>query len=158
MTGMAKDTVGAAIPSSDVATQMSGLVAGSPVASSDKDTANKTTNTCALNGIANPDNLTYLPRYNTLIIVEDTGTGHQTDFIWSYDLRTRALARVLTTPYGSETTSPYWYQDLGGHGYLMAVVQHPYGESDTGAAASAPGGAADAKRAYTGYFKLPVLK
>jgi uncharacterized protein len=158
MTGMAKDTAGSVIPSNYVAVQMSGLVAGKPVTSTDKDTDNKTTNTCALNGIANPDNITYLPRYNTLIIGEDTVIGHQNDFVWSYDMRARTLTRVLTTPYGSETTSPYWYQDIGNHGYLMAVIQHPYGESDTGAAVNAPGGADAAKRAYTGYFKFPVLK
>jgi uncharacterized protein len=159
MTGSVKDNAGAAIPSDYVAVEMSGLIAGLPVAdSADKDTAGKTTNTCALNGIANPDNLTYLPGYDTLIIGEDTGTGHQNDFIWSYGLRTRSLSRVLAAPYGAETTSPYWYQDVGGHGYLMAVIQHPYGESDTGAAASAPEGAESAKRAYTGYFKFPELK
>ncbi len=36
----------------------------------------------------------------------------------------------------------------------MGVVQHPYGESDTGA----PGANEDAKHGYVGYFKFPVLK
>lgn len=149
-----KDTAGNPINSAYVAIQMSGLIAGAPVPGSlDKDTDNKPTNTCGLNGLANPDNLTYLPRYNTLIIGEDTGTGHQNDAIWSYDLRANKLTRVLTTPMGSETTSPYWYPDLNGHAYLMGVVQHPYGESDIGAAPDA-----DAKRGYVGYFKFPVLK
>jgi len=87
-------------------------------------------NTCLVEGIANPDNLTFVTGYDTLIIGEDTGSGHQNDAIWAYDVNTNQLTRILTTPYGSETTSPYWYPDVNGHGYLMSVVQHPYGESD----------------------------
>ena len=51
------------------------------------------------------------------------------------------LTRILTTPYGAETTSVYAYPDVNGHGYVMAVVQHPYGESDAGQAAVAGPGA-----------------
>jgi hypothetical protein len=87
-------------------------------------------NTCSVNGLANPDNLAFLPGYNTLVIGEDTGSGHQNDAIWSYNLITKKLTRIITTPYGSETTSPAWYPELGGYGYLMGVVQHPYFESD----------------------------
>ncbi|WP_304608601.1 alkaline phosphatase PhoX [Hyalangium versicolor] len=87
-------------------------------------------NTCSVNGISSPDNVTYLPGYNTLIIGEDT-SGHQNDAIWAFNTVTKKLTRILTTPYGSETTSPFWYPELGGHGYLLSVVQHPYGESDT---------------------------
>jgi hypothetical protein len=87
-------------------------------------------NTCSVTGIANPDNVAYLRGYNTLIIGEDTGSGHQNDAIWSYNTLTRKLTRIMTTPYGSETTAPGWFPDLGGYGYMTAVVQHPYGESD----------------------------
>ena len=55
---------------------------------------------------------------------------HQIDYIWAYDVETKALTRILTTPYGAETTSPFWYPNIGGNGYLTAVIQHPYGESD----------------------------
>ena len=110
-------------------------------------------NTCNINGIANPDNITYIPGYNTLIIGEDTGSGHQNDAIWSMDIETGKLTRIFSTPYGSETTSPYWYSDVNGHGYLMSVVQHPYGESDEDKLADA----ADA-RAYVGYIgPFPAL-
>ena len=78
--------------------------------------------------------------------------------IWSYDLRAKTLTRILSTPYGSETTSPYWYPDLNGHAYLMGVVQHPYGESDSDEAVKAPEGPIDSLRGYVGYFKFPVLK
>ncbi len=110
-------------------------------------------NSCDLDGIANPDNLTYLPGYNTLIIGEDTGSGHQNDVIWAMDTETGRLTRIFSTPYGSETTSPYWYSDINGHGYLMAVVQHPYGESDEDKLSDP----ADA-RAYMGYIgPFPTL-
>jgi hypothetical protein len=86
-------------------------------------------NTCSVTGIASPDNVAFLRGYSTLIIGEDT-SGHQNDAIWSYNTLTRKLTRIMTTPYGSETTAPGWYPDLGGYGYLTAVVQHPYGETD----------------------------
>jgi secreted PhoX family phosphatase len=88
-----------------------------------------TGNTCSISGLASPDNVTYLPGYNTLVIGEDT-IGHQNDAIWSFNTVTKKLERIMTTPYGAETTSPYWYPDLGGHGYLLGVVQHPYGDGE----------------------------
>ena len=127
------------------AVSMKGIVAGKPTeypAGSEY-----AGNTCDIDGIASPDNLTYIPGYNTLIIGEDTGDGHQNDAIWAMNLDSGALTRIFSTPYGSETTSPYWYSDVNGHGYLMAVVQHPYGESDEDKLADA----ADA-RAYVGYI------
>jgi secreted PhoX family phosphatase len=104
-------------------------------------------NKCNLDGIANPDNLTFITGYNTLIIGEDTGSGHQNDIIWSYNLNTGVLTRIQTTPYGSETTSPYFYPNINGWGYLMSVIQHPYGESD---ADKVDDDSAE-RRAYTGY-------
>ena len=86
-------------------------------------------NTCSVNSIANPDNVTYVVGYDTLIIGEDTG-AHQNDVIWSYEMKTQKLTRIQTTPYGSETTSPYWYPNINGFAYLKSVVQHPFGESD----------------------------
>ncbi|WP_428738977.1 PhoX family protein [Sulfurimonas sp.] len=83
--------------------------------------------TCSINSIANPDNLTFLDGKNTLIIGEDTGK-HPNDFVWSYDVKTKNLTRIVSTPYGSETTSPFWYEDINGFGYLSLVTQHPFGE------------------------------
>lgn len=131
-----------------MATGMHGVVSGTPVSGDD-------VNTCDLSGLANPDNVTFLPGYKTLIIGEDTGSGHQNDAIWSYNTESKALTRILTTPYGSETTSPYWYPDINGFGYLMAVVQHPYGESDEDKLVTGSGD----ERAYTGYVgPFPSLK
>ena len=84
--------------------------------------------TCSVNGIASPDNVTFLAGKNTLIIGEDTGE-HPNDFVWSYDTATKQLTRIVSTPYGSETTSPFWYKDINGFGYLSLVTQHPFGET-----------------------------
>jgi hypothetical protein len=80
--------------------------------------------------ISNPDNVTYLPGYDTLIIGEDSSSGHQNDMIWAFNVVTEQLTRIQTTPFGSETTSPYFYPNINGHAYIMSVIQHPYGESD----------------------------
>jgi len=84
-------------------------------------------NSCSVTGIASPDNVSYLPGYHTLIIGEDTDE-HENDVIWSLNTITGKMTRIFTTPYGAETTSPYWRPNVGGYGYLMASVQHPYGE------------------------------
>lgn len=60
---------------------------------------------------------------------EDTDL-HQNDVLWYYDWASSSLTRFLSTPYGSETTSPYFYPNINGWAYITAVVQHPYGESD----------------------------
>ncbi|KAG2495904.1 hypothetical protein HYH03_006141 [Edaphochlamys debaryana] len=86
-------------------------------------------NNCAMDGIANPDNIAYSPEHDVLFIGEDT-SEHENDVIWAFDIETAALTRIYTTPYGAETTGPYWYGDINGHGYVTAVTQHPYGESD----------------------------
>jgi secreted PhoX family phosphatase/outer membrane murein-binding lipoprotein Lpp len=145
LAGSISDTDSNAIDSSYVATNMSGLVAGTPTTYDDSSVY--AGNSCDVNGIANPDNITFLPGRDTLIIGEDTGSGHQNDLIWSYNLTQGELTRIQTTPYGSETTSPYFYPDINGWAYIMSVVQHPYGESDEDQLSDP----ADAQ-AYTGYI------
>jgi uncharacterized protein len=133
------------------ATTMIGLVAGKP-----KDYADGPYigSECDIDGIANPDNLSFIPGYNTLLIGEDTGKGHRNDAVWAMDLAKGDLVRIMTTPYGSEATSVDWYPNVGGHAYLMTVVQHPYGESDTDKLQDP----ADA-RAYVGYLgPFPAVK
>lgn len=146
-----RDSYGHRINSRYVATNMKPEVVGIPggdLPGSDPD------NSCALDGIANPDNLSFLPGYATLVIGEDTGSGHQNDAVWSYNVSSKELTRIETTPYGSETTSPYWYRNVNGWGYLMSVVQHPYGESDSDEYHE--GTSTD--RAYSGYIgPFPAL-
>ncbi len=86
-------------------------------------------NKCSISAIAEPDNLTFIDKSDVLIIGEDTG-AHQIDYIWAYNVHTKDITRILTTPFGSETTSPFWYPNIGGNAYMTAVIQHPFGESD----------------------------
>jgi hypothetical protein len=141
----------ATIGSDFVAKNMYGVVSGRPKKyPEDSEYAN---NSCAIDGIANPDNITFIVGRDTLIIGEDTGSGHQNDAIWSFNVTSKQLTRIQTTPYGSETTSPYIYPNINGHAYLMSVIQHPYGESDEDQLKE-PGDAA----AYVGYIgPLPAL-
>lgn len=128
-------------------TTMKSMIEGTPMAE------DASGNSCKLDNISMPDNLTFIPNTNTLIIGEDT-SYHQNDMIWAYNLTSKKLTRIQTTPYGSETTSPYYYPDINGFGYLMSVVQHPFGESDEDKVKNP-----DEKRAYTGYVgPFPVIK
>lgn len=131
------------IASPYVATRARGLLAGRMTTLVDADRVDASTvdaypddspfanSTCDINGIANPDNLSFIPGQNILLIGEDTGDGHQNDAVWSYDLDNNMLTRIMTTPYGAETTSLYYYPNIGGYSYIVTVVQHPYGESDS---------------------------
>ncbi len=116
-------------------------------------------NLCSVNGIANPDNLAFIRGYDTLIIGEDSYDGHRNDYVWAYDIVTRKLTRILSAPYGAETTSVYVYPNINGFAYVKSVVQHPYREgSDTGLINDDPEGIG-AMRAYDGYIgPLPALE
>lgn len=110
-----------ALHSNYVAVSAHTLLAGKPDQYSDpRLSANK----CDLDGIANPDNISYLPHSNTLMIGEDS-SKHENNFVWQYDLETGTLTRILSAPLEAETTSVYWQDNVGGKGYLSVVVQHP---------------------------------
>ena len=110
--------------------------------------------TCNVDSIANPDNLSFISGYNTLLIGEDTTTGHQNDASWAVSTETKKMTRITTTPYGAENTSIDWYANLNGFAYLMTVVQHPYGESDKDKLQNP-----DDARAYVGYIgPFPAFK
>jgi secreted PhoX family phosphatase len=126
------------------ATDIKGLVTGAPKEYAAD--APEAGNTCDVDGISSPDNLTFLTGYNTLIIAEDT-EGHQNDAIWARDMASGSLTRILSTPYGSEATSVDWYPNVNGHAYLMAVVQHPFGETDMDQMKTP-----DEANAYVGYI------
>lgn len=145
------------IGSSYVAESAGALVEGVPVTYPSDSPWGGGKNTCSINGIANPDNISIIPGYGTILIGEDTGSGHQNDVVWAYDLTTREMTRILSTPYGSETTGVYFYPNVNGFAYIKAQVQHPYGESDGDMLASDPAGTA-AKQSYTGYIgPLPAM-
>jgi len=133
------------------ATSAKGFVVGKPTEYKDGTYAGQT---CEIDGVASPDNLSFIPGYKTLLIGEDTETGHQNDATWAVNVDTKAMTRITTTPYGAENTSVDWYSDVNGFGYLMTVVQHPYGESDQDKLTNP-----DDARAYVGYIgPFPAVK
>ncbi len=127
----------------------------SPYGKNAAGTAGTDKNTCSVNGIANPDNISYLPGYDTLLIGEDSGVEHQNDAVWAFNVVSHELTRILTTPYGAETTGVYYYPNLNGHAYIKVQVQHPFGESDTGLSVADSGDT----QSYTGYLgPLPAMR
>lgn len=83
-----------------------------------------TGNSCDVDAISNPDNITYLQGSNILAIGEDTGKHHN-NVIWAYDVTTKSLTRMITAAEGSETTSPFWHDGNAGEVFMSTVVQHP---------------------------------
>ncbi|MDQ7044147.1 MAG: DUF839 domain-containing protein [Sulfurimonas sp.] len=141
------DTAGSAIDSAYVATNMNAIITGKPKTYDVNSTY--AANTCDVNSIASPDNVTYKAGSNLLIIGEDTGY-HQNDMVWAFDTATNTLkARVATTPYGSETTSPYFQKPINGFTYMNFVTQHPFGESDSDKIVNP-----DDVQSYVGYMQI----
>jgi secreted PhoX family phosphatase len=106
------------VDSSYNTTNMTSILVGTPMAEDAEG------NTCRTDGISNPDNVTMLEGTDLLTIGEDTG-AHINNMIWTYNLETNELTRILTTPLGAETTSPFWYKNINGYSYMTAVTQHP---------------------------------
>ena len=73
--------------------------------------------------IANPDNLKFSERLRTLFVGEDSGM-HVNNFLWAYNVDTRALSRVLSCPAGAESTGLQAADDVGGFAYIMSNFQH----------------------------------
>jgi uncharacterized protein len=152
---LAKNECGAVyelpLDGSYTATSAKGFVLGKPNEYKDGPYAGQT---CDIDGIASPDNLSFIPGYKTLLIGEDTEIGHQNDATWAVNADTKAMTRITTTPYGAENTSVDWYSDINGFGYLVTVVQHPYGESDRDKLTNP-----DDARAIVGYIgPFPAIK
>jgi hypothetical protein len=101
----------------------------------------------------------YIPQLDTLIVGEDSTSGHQNDVVWQVPLGgpgansqaptvSGPLVRILSTPYGAESTAIYNYV-IGSNMYLTATVQHPYGETDY---AKADEPESTGKAGWIGYF------
>lgn len=81
-------------------------------------------NSCDVERIGNPDNITFVKGSNLLIIGEDS-ERHINNMVWAFDTKREELKRIMTAPIGAETTALHWYSDIGGNGYLTIVTQHP---------------------------------
>jgi len=81
-------------------------------------------NSCDVNGISGPDNLTYIANSDTLIIAEDT-SGHTNNMLWAYNVVSGDLTRIGSVPVGAEATSTFWYQNINDYSYMTFVTQHP---------------------------------
>ncbi len=74
--------------------------------------------------VANPDNIKFSEDMRTLFIGEDSGM-HVNNFLWAYNVDTGALARVLSTPSGAESTGLQSVDSINGWTYIMSNFQHP---------------------------------
>lgn len=139
------DLLGNPIVSDWVLTSMSNLVSGKA------QPADERGNTCVENGIANPDNLAYLPHYRTLVIAEDT-SKHTVASLWSLNTERARLERMMIAPPHAEFTGITWSPNLNGHGYLTVAIQHPW-RAETLEDTKLPEGITpDHQRSITGYL------
>ncbi|MFD0048120.1 Ig-like domain-containing protein [Actinomycetes bacterium NPDC127524] len=124
LTAGQKDSTGQPINSKYVAAAMNGLLAGEDLASADA-----RGNTANVDKVAAPDNLSYSEAMRTLFIGEDSGQ-HTNNFVWAYNVDTKELSRVLSTPAGAESTGLFAADDRNGFSYIMSNFQHPGDEVD----------------------------
>ena len=73
--------------------------------------------------IATPDNLKFDERMRTLFIGEDSNT-HVNNFLWAYNVDTKSLTRILSTPAGAESTGLHAVSNVNGWTYIMSNFQH----------------------------------
>jgi secreted PhoX family phosphatase len=142
----------ASMGSDYVAYSMKGMLAGTAM---DYRGSTLEGNTCDVDGIANPDNLTFLADSDILVIGEDTG-AHPNDMMWAYNIKDGTMDRLFTVPYGSEVTSPFWHKDINGKGYLTVTTQHPQGEVP-GRYAVPVGGTPISEAGYIGSFDFTKM-
>jgi uncharacterized protein len=74
--------------------------------------------------IGNPDNIKFSEKLRTLFIGEDSG-NHVNNFLWAYNVDTKKLSRILSTPSGAESTGLHAVDSVHGFNYIMSNFQHP---------------------------------
>lgn len=121
MKGGQSDTAGAAINSDWVPVDMAAVPA---LVSEDLATPDALGNKANADKVANPDNIKFSEKLRTLFIGEDSGT-HVNNFLWAYNVDTKALTRILSTPSGAESTGLHAVDDINGFAYIMSNFQHP---------------------------------
>ena len=117
LTGGQSDTQGAAINSVWMPKDTKALLVGEDI------TADALGNTANPDKIANPDNLKFSEKMRTLFIGEDSGQ-HVNNFLWAYNIDTKALSRVMSIPAGGESTGLHAVDDVNGWTYIMSNFQH----------------------------------
>ncbi len=117
LTGGQKDTAGNAINSDWVPKQSRVLLMGEDIP------ADVLGNTANPEKIASPDNIKFSEGMRTLFIGEDT-TDHVNNFLWAYNVDTKQLSRVLSTPSGAESTGLHAVDSINGWTYIMSNFQH----------------------------------
>ncbi len=80
-------------------------------------------NTCAVDKVANTDNIFFSEKMRTLFIGEDSG-GHTNNFVWAYNVDTKKLSRIASVTAGGESTGLQVVENLNGHTYIMSNAQH----------------------------------
>lgn len=118
MKGGQKDTAGNAINSEWMPVDTKALLVGEDIP------ADALGNTANPNKIASPDNIKFSEKMRTLFIGEDSG-NHVNNFLWAYNVDTKVLARVLSTPAGAESTGLHAVDSINGFTYIMSNFQHP---------------------------------
>ena len=115
--GGVKDTLGAAINSEWMPVDTKALLVGEDI------TADAIGNTANPAKVGNPDNLKFSEKLRTLFIGEDS-SQHVNNFLWAYNVDTKALARVMSIPAGGESTGLHAVDELNGWTYVMSNFQH----------------------------------
>ncbi|WP_423458512.1 PhoX family protein [Ottowia sp. VDI28] len=115
--GGAKDTSGAAINSEWVPASSHMELMGEDIS------ADALGNTAHPDKIASPDNLKFSEKMRTLFIGEDSG-NHVNNFLWAYNVDTKQLSRILSTPAGAESTGLHAVDEINGWTYIMSNFQH----------------------------------
>ncbi len=117
LAGGQKDLDGNTINSEWVPVQTKALLIGEDI------TADALGNLANPDKVSNPDNLKFSEKLRTLFIGEDSST-HVNNFLWAYNVDTKALARVMSIPAGGESTGLHAVDEINGWTYIMSNFQH----------------------------------
>lgn len=120
MKGGQADDTGAAIDSEWVPVDMAAIP---ELVGQDLETPDEMGNLAAMDKLGNPDNIKFSERLRTLFIGEDSGT-HVNNYLWAFNVDTRQLSRLLSTPSGAESTGLHAVDDANGFTYIMSNFQH----------------------------------
>ncbi|MGE8632435.1 MAG: PhoX family protein [Achromobacter piechaudii] len=114
------DTDGGAIDSEWVPVDMAAVaeLVGKPLATPDA-----LGNTHNADFVSNPDNLKFSEKLRTLFVGEDSG-GHVNNFMWAYNIDTKALSRLLSCPVAAESTGLQAVDEINGWTYITSNFQH----------------------------------